>query len=405
MKIGILKETKTPIDNRVALSPAQIKSLQDKYPDAAFVVEPSDIRVFADDEYRECGIEVNSDMSDCDVLFGIKEAKIETLIPSKHYFFFGHIAKKQPYNRPLLQAFMQKGITFSDYEYLVDDKGIRVCAFGWWAGAVGVYYTLRGYGLRTGLYSLPKPTLKFKLTDLIENLRSAPLPSIRILLTGNGRVSHGAQHVLDSIGACRMTEEEYMSDKEPNTISYAVADIPELVTRTDGGEFSFEHFVANPSLYESRFMEWGQHTDVLITCHFWAPGQPVYLTKEGLRDSRLRIKMIGDVTCDIEGSIKSTIRPCTHDDPYYDYNPATGKEEAPFSSASNITVMAVDTCPNALAHDSSEYFGDMLTKHVFEPFLSGNAASSKVINGATITENGKLTKKFSYLEAYARGEE
>ena len=148
MKIGLIKETKTPIDNRVALSPEQVAKLNKLYPDSEIVVQSSDIRAYSDEEYRLFGVKIVEDISDCDVLFGIKEAKIDTLIPNKHYFFFGHIAKMQDYNRPLLQAFLNKNITFSDYEYLVDDNNIRLCAFGWWAGVVGVYYTLRGYGLK-----------------------------------------------------------------------------------------------------------------------------------------------------------------------------------------------------------------------------------------------------------------
>lgn len=161
MKIGIIKETKTPVDNRVALTPEQVATLNKQYPNHRIVVQSSDIRAFTDDEYREKGVEIVDNLSDCDILFGIKEANIESLIPNKHYVFFGHIAKMQAYNRHLLQAMIEKGITFSDYEYLVDDNKERVCAFGWWAGVVGVYYTLRGYGLRTKSYYLPKPDITF----------------------------------------------------------------------------------------------------------------------------------------------------------------------------------------------------------------------------------------------------
>lgn len=145
--------------------------LSEKYPNDKIVVQSSEIRAFTDDEYRKEGVEVVSSIDDCDVLFGIKEAKIETLIPNKHYFFFGHIAKFQEYNKSLCASLLSKNITFSDYEYLVDEKGIRVCAFGCWAGVVGVYYTLRGLGLIEKLYNLPKPDRKFTLDQLLENLK------------------------------------------------------------------------------------------------------------------------------------------------------------------------------------------------------------------------------------------
>ena len=401
MKIALIKETKTPVDNRVALAPKQVAELNRQFPQHQIVVQASDIRAFSDDEYRAEGVEVLSDVSDADILFGIKEAKIESLIPDKHYFFFGHIAKMQEYNRPLLQAFIQKHITFCDYEYLVDDNNIRVCAFGWWAGVVGVYYTLRGYGLKHKLYELPKPDRRFTLTQLLESLNKVHLPKVKLLVTGAGRVSQGAQHVLENIGAHKMTEEEYLSDASINTLSYCVADVDRLVKRKDGDAFSWNDFSRNAKEYESDFMRWAKKTDVLVCAHFWGPEAPVYLSEEDLRNKDLRIRMIGDVTCDIKGSIKSTVRPATHDDPYYDYNPMTEQDATAFSSPNNISVMAVDTCPNALAMDTSAYFGEMLTKHVFDPLLKG--AHSDVIDRSMILKNGQLTLRFAYLKDFSEG--
>lgn len=400
MKIAIIKETKTPVDNRVALSPKQVADLNKRFPEHEIVVQTSDIRAFSDDEYRTEGVRVVDHVDDCDVLFGIKEAKIESLIPNKHYFFFGHIAKMQEYNRPLLQAFMQKHITFCDYEYLVDDNNIRVCAFGWWAGVVGVYYTLRGYGLKHKLYELPKPDRRFTLDQLFDALKNIELPKVKLMVTGAGRVSQGAQHVLDNIGAHKMTEEEYLSTDKVDKLSYCVADVDRLVKRKDGGAFSWNDFTHNAKEYESDFMRWAKQTDVLICAHFWGPEAPVYLSEEDLHSKDMRIRMIGDVTCDIKGSIKSTVRPATHDDPYYDYNPVTEQDEPAFSSPQNITEMAVDTCPNALAMDTSAYFGEMLTKHVFGPLLKGE--HSEVIQRSMILMNGELTPKFSYLSGFAK---
>ena len=403
MKIGLLKETKFPVDNRVALTPAQVAKLNKEYSDSEIVVQASDIRAFSDEEYRQAGVKVVEDLSDCDVLFGIKEAKISTLIPHKHYVFFGHIAKMQEYNRPLLQAFLQKGITFTDYEYLVDDNNIRLCAFGWWAGVVGVYYTLRGFGLKTKTFELPKPDLKFTLDQLIRNLQAIELPKVKLLITGAGRVSQGAQHVLEKIGAERVGEEGYLSKSRINTLTYAVADANLLVKRKDGAEFTWDDFLKNPQEYESDFMRWAKHTDVLICAHFWAPKAPVYLSEDDLRSSDNKIRMIGDVTCDIMGSIKSTIRPATHAEPYYDYNPLTEKEEPLFANKDNITVEAVDTCPNALPMDASEFFGGMLIPHVFKPLFEGMGGDSKVILQATIVNEGSLTNKYSYLKEFAKG--
>jgi alanine dehydrogenase len=402
MKIGLIRETKVPEDNRVALTPSHLAELQRSFPQDEFVVQSSDIRAYSDETYRKAGVRVTDNVDDCDILFGIKEADIRTLIPNKHYFFFGHIAKMQAYNRPLLQTLMAKRITFSDYEYLVDDDNRRVCAFGWWAGIVGTYYTLRGYGLRHHLYELPKPDKHFTLEKLTHALKSVKLPSIKILVTGNGRVSHGAQHILETIGAARLTEEQFLADGPVSALSFCPADADRLVARNDGGEFSWDDFIHHPTAYRSDFMRWARKADVLVSAHFWAPEAPVYLSQENLADPTLRIRFIGDITCDIQGSIQSTLRASTHNEPFYDYNPQTGKEEPAFSNDSNISVMAVDTCPNALALDTSAYFGDMLMQHVLVPLLKRE--HSNIIQRATILEDGKLTPHFAYLEPFAKGD-
>lgn len=402
MKIGLIRETKVPEDNRVALTPKHLAELQRSFPQDDFVVQASETRAYSDEAYRNAGVQVAENVNDCDILFGIKEADIRTLIPNKHYFFFGHIAKMQAYNRPLLQALMAKHITFSDYEYLVDDDNRRVCAFGWWAGIVGVYYTLRGYGLRHHLYDLPQPDKHFTLEKLIQALRSVQLPPIKMLVTGNGRVSHGAQYLLEALNATRLTEEQFLTDGPVNGLSFCAVDADHLVARNDGGAFSWDHFTQNPSAYHSDFMRWARQADVLVCAHFWAPEAPIYLSQENLADPTLRIRFIGDITCDILGSIQSTLRASTHAEPYYDYNPITGQEEPAFSNDSNISVMAVDTCPNALALDTSAYFGDMLMQHVLTPLLKRE--HSNIIQRATILENGTLTPKFNYLAPFAKGE-
>ena len=402
MRIALIKETKTPVDNRVALTPKQVSELNKRFPLHEIVVQSSEIRAYSDDEYRKEGVRVVDTVADCDVLFGIKEAKIDSLIQNKQYFFFGHIAKKQEYNRPLLQALMQKQITFCDYEYLVDSNNRRVCAFGWWAGVVGVYYTLRGYGMKTGLYELPQPDIRFTLNRVIEYLRGIKLPRIKIVLTGGGRVSQGAQYVLNEIGANFLTTVDFICQETVDGLSYTFADVDNLVTpKTMGKVFSFQDFFHNPENYESDFFRFAKAADILICCHFWAPNDPVYLSEEDYLRDGFRIKMIGDVTCDIMGSVKSTLRASTHMAPYYDYNPYSRKEEPAFSSERNVTVMAVDTCPNALPIDTSEFFGKMLIQHVFNSLLE--IGYSDIINRSMILKEGNLTPRFAYLSDFANG--
>lgn len=405
MKIGILRETKNPVDNRVALIPSQISRLQKEFPDSEFKVQPSELRAYTDDEYKAAGVRIDENLEDCDLILGIKEASVETLIPDKHYLFFGHIAKKQEYNIPLFKTFINKRITFSDYEYLVDDEGKRLVAFGWYAGLVGLYYTLQGWGERTGLYSLPKPDVYFNVDTEIEALKNIRkyLANIKILVTGNGRVSQGAQYILKAIGAKQLSVGEYLNTVAVDTLSYCVASHEDLVEPINSSNESDEKtFRTHPELYKSVFSKFANSTDILLSCHFWDNRAPIYLSRTELSDPQLRIKMIGDVTCDIMGSIHSTVRSSTHDAPFYDYNPISASEEKAFSNANNISVMAVDTCPNAMPRITSEYFGEKLIDLVLRELLQNNSDSSKVLNRATILSKGKLTPYFKYLDEYVK---
>jgi alanine dehydrogenase len=405
MKIGILRETKNPVDNRVALIPSQISRLRKEFPNTEFKVQPSALRAYNDDEYLAEDIQIEESLEDCDLILGIKEAAIETLLPNKHYLFFGHIAKKQEYNIPLFKSFIEKGITFSDYEYLVDENGKRLVAFGWYAGAVGVYYTLQGWGERTGLYSLPKPSSHFDVETEIEALKKVTehLTNIKVLVTGNGRVSQGAQYILDKIGAQRLSVDKYLETQQVAHLTYCVASYNDLVIPKESTvENNGNDFHLHPENYKSVFIKFASTTDILLSCHFWDNRAPVYLSNKELTDQNLRIKMIGDVTCDIMGSIQSTVRSSTHDAPFYDYNPKTGKEEPAFSNDKNISVMAVDTCPNAMPRITSEYFGEKLIDLVLSELLQKDIDNSEVLEKATIVKNGKLTPDFNYLDSYVK---
>lgn len=403
IRIGILKETKHPIDNRVALTPDQIIALQNQFPEAEFYVQHSDIRAYHDDEYAALGISVTDDLSNCDVLLGIKEAAINTLLPNKHYVFFGHIAKEQPYNQPLMRKMVELNITFSDYEYFVDDNNKRLCAFGWWAGVVGTYNSFRAYGLKYNIFSLPKPDLKFTLDKLLSHLSNvAKLCTCKVLVTGNGRVSQGAQYVLSHMGATRISPKDFISKPvQFNHLIYSVLTLEDLVVPADISEqFDRRDFQSHPEKYKSNFAIYSYNADMLLSCHFWSPGQPIYLDNSLIKDPSMRIRIIGDITCDINGSIVSTVRPSTHDIPFYDFCPDSMTEQEPFSSNNNITVMAVDTCPNALALDTSRYFGETLSEHVL-PLIINADKSNPVIARATILQDGRLTEKYEYLKDYA----
>ena len=401
MKIGILKETKVPEDNRVILSPNQISRLSQDFPQCEFFVQKSDIRVFSDEDYLHKRIQVVDSLQDCDILFGIKEADISSLLPRKHYFFFGHVAKMQPYNRSLLQQMIKLGITFTDYEYLVNEEGRRLCAFGWWAGVVGAYNTLRAYGLRYKKFNLPQPHSHFTLSEMQQEAQKHNCDSFKIVITGNGKASQGAQYFLNRIGIKQVSSHDFINQTYTYP-TYTVVELADIVYRTDSTHvFDREDFRLHPEGYNSCFMMYAKHADLYISCHYWGSQDPIYLTKEDLRHPDLKLKIIGDVTCDIKGSIQSTLRASTHKNPFYDYNPYTEKEEEAFSSEQNFTIMAVDTLPNALAMEASEYFGDLLIQYVIYSILNGELEKSKVIKRATILQKGVLTDRFAYLQNYA----
>lgn len=400
IKIGLVKETKTPIDNRVPLTPCQCADIMKNNSEVQIVVEPSAIRAFTDEEFVKAGVQLQEDLNDCNVLMGVKEVAIDSLLPDKHYVFFGHIAKLQEYNKPLCHALIQKGITFTDWEYLTDDKGQRVIAFGHWAGIVGAYNALRLYGLRHGLYELPAPTLSSTEAQFVDDCRRI-LPKLNesdlnMMITGDGRVANGA------IGFMQKTGVEVKRINDASDIvrkGFSVYQLgPEVLVKAKNGEaFSLEHLIKNPEGFASRFGEYSRLCDILVSCHFWNNAAPKYLTKDMLPETT--IDTVADVTCDINGSIETTIRPSTHSEPFYGVNRET-LEETDYKDLSSIGVMAVDTCPNALPRDSSEDFGRQIMQHLIPELLKRDG--SEMVDRATIISKGCLSDRFSYMSDFAK---
>lgn len=398
-RIGIADETKVPEDNRVLFSPELAAKIRERYPHVEVVVEHSSKRAFLDEEYIARGIPVVSDLSSCDAIFGIKEMAPERLLRDKHYFFFGHIAKKQVYNQGLLWAMIDKGITFTDYEYLTSSEGYRVCAFGFYAGIVGAYNALRGYGLRTKGYPLSEPNGKM-LESLKHEVAAIPKEKLpRVLVTGDGRVGKGSMLVLDQAYK-RLPLKEFLSTKEQGV--YAVAAIGDMLYRIDGGAFEEALFFKDPQKFGTKVPELLRNVDVYISTHFWGANDPVHLTQEALQGLSGKLKLIADVTCDIRGGVASTIRPSTHTEPFYDYDAYSDTEREAFSSEKHITVMAVDTLPNALPRDASEHFGEAFFEHVLPCLLSNESYCDDIVARGTIVEKGELTPSFSYLSDFAK---
>ncbi len=399
--IGIIRETKTPPDKRVPLTPSQCSSLLERYDQLDILVQPSDYRCFSNDEYRTAGIALSEDITSCDILMGVKEVKQDALIDQKTYLFFSHTAKKQPYNRELLQQVVRKGIRLVDYEYLTDEKGMRVVAFGRWAGVVGAYNGLRAYGLKGGDFDLKPAHECFDLEELRLELKKVELNNIRILLSGGGRVAGGALDILDHAGISQVSPEDFLELSYDHSV-YTRLDPWHYTRRKDGTAFDFAHFMKHPEQYENSIMPYAARTNIFVTCHFWDPKSPVMISREALAGGDYPVSLVADISCDIDGPIAPTIRASTIASPFYGYDPATGSETGAFDKGA-ITVMAVDNLPGELPRDASADFGEALIANVI-PELLGERDSG-MVDRASIVANGVLTDLYGYLEDYLAGKE
>lgn len=395
MKIGILRETKTPVDVRVPLSPKQCRLIEDEYPGTRIFVQPGNERCFADKEYEMENIVVKQDLNDCDILMGVKEVAPQQLIPGKTYFFFSHTIKKQSHNKGLLRAVLNKHIRLVDYETLTDSKGIRIIGFGRWAGLIGTYNAIRALCIRNQIPGLPPPQECHGLSDLMKYAAAVHLPVIRIALTGDGRVAGGAEEMLNAFGIRKVIVEQYLQDTVLDAPLYVQLDPEKYNKHKSGKPFELSHFFTHPQEYESDFMRYSSKTDLLIMAAYWDPKAPVLYTAEQMAQSNFKIRVVGDITCDLNGSVPSTIRATTFPEPYYDFNPVTCREEKAFSNSGNITVMSIDNLPCGLPVESSVDFGHILIKNILDLLL--NTDHEGIIARATIAENGKLTQRYEYL--------
>lgn len=399
MKFGIIKERKNPPDRRVVFAPDELTKLKQQYPEASVIVESSDIRIFSDIQYKSMGIDVADDLSDCDVLFGVKEVPVDALIPNKSYFFFSHTIKKQPYNKKLLQAILEKNISLYDHETIVDEDNRRLIGFGRYAGMVGVYNGIRAFGIKFELFKLPKAETLSGKEALIMHLKRITLPAIKFVVTGTGKVGSGAIEILKAIKVKEITIDNYLTKTYAQPV-YVQLDVLEYNKRIDGQTLDFKDFTAHPEAYVSDFEKFTKVSDVYFAGHFYANGAPMILTREMLNASDCKLKVVADISCDVKGPIACTLRASTIAEPIYGYFPLEDREVDVFHPAA-VAVMAVDNLPCEIPKDASEGFGELFMKHVIPAFFNGD--KDGILERAKITEKGKLTERFSYLQDYVNG--
>ena len=395
MKIGIIKEYKSPPDKRVVFSPEKCVETLQKFPQVEFFIEKSDIRCFSDSEYEEMGLKVVTDLSNCDVLIGVKEVPIEKLIDNKKYFFFSHTIKKQPYNKKLLQQIIKKNIELFDHETIVDNNNNRLIGFGYYAGVIGAYNGLRAYGLKNHTFSIPKAIDLKDRQEFNSILKSLSIPNMKILLTGKGRVGSGTKEVLDFLKIKEVSAQDFINESYNESV-YVNIDVLDY-NYSDSIENTVSNFYNYPEKFRSTFSKFLSVSDIYFAGHYHNPKAPKLITLDDIKNSHFNVQVIADISCDIDGPIASTIRPSTIENPTYGFH----KEklvECDFLDENAIAVMAVDNLPCELPRDSSEMFGEMFLKYVIPSFFNND--QENILKNSKITSEGSLTDRFSYLSDY-----
>lgn len=401
VKLGIIREGKVPPDKRVPLTPQQCLLVKTKFPHVEIVVQTSGVRAFKDEEYTQAGIGIVDHLDDCDIIMGVKEVNIEDLIPSKKFLFFSHTIKKQPYNRRLLQAILDRKIQLIDYEVLKNKQNKRIIGFGRYAGIVGCYNGLLTFGKKIGAYSIKRANECRDRIEMEEEIKKIQLPKdTKIVLTGFGRVGYGAREIMDLLTITEVSPEEFLHQKFDGPV-FTHLDVEDYYARIDGTPFEKQDFYTNPKLYKSVFAPYISAAQVYVACHFWSDKSPNIITQEDFQKAGTKTRVVADISCDIAGPIACTIRPSKIAEPVYGYNPATGEEVDPWLENS-IAVMAVDNLPCELPMDASEDFGNELIKYVL-PCLLGEDPDDVIGRASETDLNGKLTEKFAYLQDYVDG--
>jgi saccharopine dehydrogenase (NAD+, L-lysine-forming) len=397
IKIGVLREEKSPPDKRVPLTPLICTELLRAYPNLEIVIQPSKIRCYSDDEYLAFGLTLQEDLSDCDILMGVKEVPKDKLIVGKKYCFFSHTIKKQAHNVLLMKKLIEQKIQMIDYETLTDKNHNRIIGFGRYAGIVGAYNGILGYGRKYDLFQIKPANLCRDRAEMEEELKRVKLPNIKIALTGGGRVANGAIETLSALRIRKVTPEEFLmaSFREP---VYCQLNPRDYVERQNDHNFDLNDFFTNPEHFVSKFSPFTKVTDIFISAHFWDPRSPKMFTTDDMKANDFRISVVADITCDIDGSVPTTLRSSTIAQPFYGYNPKSDKEDVPFNKET-ICVMAVDNLPCELPRDASDDFGKDLMERVIPNFFNGDPDT--IIERASICKNGKLMPNFEYLSDYA----
>jgi saccharopine dehydrogenase (NAD+, L-lysine forming) len=429
--IGIRREDKSEWERRVPITPRHAAELEKQ--GIEVVVQTSDIRAYEHSEFTEAGITVQEDLSACPVILGIKEIPKDVIEADKTYMFFAHVIKGQPYNMPMLQRLLDMGCTLIDYERVVDEKNRRLIFFGWHAGVAGMIDTLWALGQRLAWDGIPNPFSTLRLTheyrDLAEakvalnevkiKIQTEGLPAavtpLIVGVAGYGNVSRGSQEMLDLLPVIEIDPEEIAdlvaSDAHSRHHIYKAVFREEHMVEpaSPGAEFQLQDYYDHPETYRGVFEQYLPHLSVLVNAIFWTERYPRLVTREALEnlfaERQPRLRVIGDVSCDVEGAIECTVKCTEPGDPVFVYDPVSGTVQDGYKGR-GVVVMAVDILPSELPREASADFADVLMPYIPAiarcdynvPFDECDLPPE--IKRAVITYQGALTPDYLYIEEY-----
>lgn len=430
-KIGIRHEDKYVMERRVAIPPSDARELIAKGLEVH--IESSPKRVFTDDEFKDAGAKITKSLADCPVIFGVKEMPVSFFEENKTYIFFSHVIKGQPYNMPMLKRMMEKKCNLIDYEKIADDNGRRLIFFGRFAGLAGMINSLwsvgerlKEEGIETPFYQIQQAHKYNSLAEaekVISNvgnaIRQEGLPAsltpFTIGFTGYGNVSKGAQYIADLLPTIEITPEDLLELRKAKThnnkVIYKIVFKEEDLSapKDPGQHFELHDYYNHPEKYKNQFEQYPEHLTILMNCMYWDDRYPRILTKDFIetlyQKGNMKLKVIGDVTCDPDGSIEFTHKGTVIEDPVFVYDPVNRQASMGFKG-DGILVMAVDILPSELPRESSASFGDALLK--FVPAIARADYSADFeslelpaeIKRAMILHQGKLTPDYKYIEAH-----
>jgi len=431
--IGIRHEDKYKLERRAPLTPKHVARLV-KQKKLDIIVQTSDKRVFSDEEYVKAGAIIEKDLKKCSVIFGVKEMPESFFEPEKTYVFFAHVVKGQPYNMAMLRRMMELKCNLIEYEKVVDEQGKRLIFFGRYAGMAGMINSLWALGLRLKEFGYNSILARLKQAHRYHSLREAKddisaigqliaengipheLRPFVIGFTGYGNVSQGAQEIIGLLPVKEISPEKLLElhrrKKLPDNLVYKVIFKEEdMAEHIQGEPFELHDYYANPQNYRSRFEQYIPYLSMLINCIYWDKRYPRIVTKDYLRklyaEGNPKLTVIGDISCDVEGSIECTMKPTEIDDPIFIYNPETGKINMG-NKGPGMMVMSVDILPAELPRDSSDGFADVLVNFV-KPIADADFDEHfddldlpKPIKKALILHKGELTPDFKYIEEFLK---